>query len=734
MSARIHATEAPAAGDLLFGRYRVVGEIGRGGMGVVLLARDQELNTDVAVKLVPDLIVQDREGLEELKHEVLRGMALTHPNIVRTHGFERDARMAAIIMEFVDGGNFIELKHAHPGGCMDASKLLPWLEQLCPVLDYAHFDIRIAHRDLKPHNLMYSAHGRLKVADFGISSTLNETGTRITMRDASSGTPAYMSPQQVMGERASHLDDIYSLGVTIYELLTGKPPFYQGQILAQVLESTAVPMTLRRDELGVVGKEEIPALWEQTVAACLAKNAADRPQSAGEVLARLTGVQPVATPVPAVAPVRRKGSGKRWGAGIAASAVLVGAGLWFQYHRSEMEPVLPDPPAPMVTPVSTTLSKPLPEAPQITAPAELPDAMVGEVYRFSLSAEGGQMPYSWSTDGTLPPDGLDLDSSGVLSGIPTTPSRGGFVVMVTGGDGEVSRLSVTLVVQAKPQPKVPVPPAPPEMEEIPDPVVQMILATKEEPYLNSLGMEFVPAGTPEVLFSRFLTRVMDFKAFVDATRYDATQGVLSVEEGGKWGFFELGKSWEDPGFAQDVDDPVCGVSWHDAVAFCRWLTTRERRSGELDPSFEYRLPTDVEWLASLGVQSEPGNPARFPWGNSWPPPLGRGNLAGLEMKDGGATPKDWPKINIRDHCPRTSRVDRFQANDFGIHDFYGNLWQYCSDIADVENNRRLMRGGSWATSNPDELRIDNPVTKNRPADWRYVDAGFRCVLARIPSP
>ena len=185
---------------MLFERYRVVREIGRGGMGVVLLARDCELNVDVAIKLVPDLIVQDREGLDELKHEVLRGMALTHPHIVRTHGFARDATMAAIIMEYVDGGNFIDLKRAHLGGCLDTAKLLPWLEQLCPVLDYAHFEIKIAHRDLKPHNLMYTTTGRLKVADFGISSMLNDTVSRVSMRNSTSGTPAYMSPQQIMGE------------------------------------------------------------------------------------------------------------------------------------------------------------------------------------------------------------------------------------------------------------------------------------------------------------------------------------------------------------------------------------------------------------------------------------------------------------------------------------------------------------------------------------------------------
>lgn len=137
---------------------------------------------------------------------------------------------------------------------------------------------------------MVTPAGRVKVADFGISSSVSESMSRISVRADSSGTPTYMSPQQVSGNRASHLDDIYALGSTIYELLTSKPPFFRGNaaaIYGQVLHVVPPPMAVRRDELEVFGQALISPEWEETIAACLAKEPEERPQSAGEVLAHL---------------------------------------------------------------------------------------------------------------------------------------------------------------------------------------------------------------------------------------------------------------------------------------------------------------------------------------------------------------------------------------------------------------------------------------------------------------
>jgi serine/threonine protein kinase len=289
-----------AAGERCFGRYRIDRELGRGGMGVVMLAQDEELGMPVALKLLPEAVADDTEGITRLKTEVLRGMNLTHPGIVRVHTFERDESHAAIVMEFVAGETLAERKAQEPEHCFDCAQILPWLEQLCAALDYAHDEGRTAHRDLKPRNLMLTNEGRLKVADFGLAALLTESLTRVGTRADAVGTPPYMSPQQVMGKPATRSDDMYALGATIYDLLTGRPPFFRGDVFAQVLHAAPPTMAQRRAELGVTSKAPIPPSWENAVAACLSKDAASRPPSGAALLAILRESGAVAQPAPVV--------------------------------------------------------------------------------------------------------------------------------------------------------------------------------------------------------------------------------------------------------------------------------------------------------------------------------------------------------------------------------------------------------------------------------------------------
>src|SRR5204863_5425004 len=175
-----------------------------------------------------------------------------------------------------------------------------WTSQLCEALDYAHNYAKIIHRDLKPANLMVNKKGDLKVSDFGIARSLGDTLSKITMEQGRSGTLVYMSPQQLAGERGTHLDDIYSLGATLYDLLTSKPPFYVGNIDRQIREKIPPSMTERRKEFEIEG-EPIPAVWEECVAACLAKDPDRRPQSVTEIARRLQMPSPEARP-PSVRP------------------------------------------------------------------------------------------------------------------------------------------------------------------------------------------------------------------------------------------------------------------------------------------------------------------------------------------------------------------------------------------------------------------------------------------------
>ncbi len=276
-------------GQTAFGRYTLIRQLGRGGMGVVWLAQDEKLGREVALKFLPEVVAGDREAVADLKRETRRSLELTHPRIVRIYDFIDDGRAAAVSMEYVDGPTLSGRRREQPAEVFSAAELQPWVEQLCDALTYAHEEARIIHRDLKPANLMTTTRGVLKVADFGISATLSETATRASQQVGSSGTPMYMSPQQMMGEKPAVSDDLYALGATLYELLTGKPPFYSGNLFMQVQQKVPPSLAQRREDLGLTGLEPIPAAWEETIAACLAKEPEQRPASAREVRERLAG-------------------------------------------------------------------------------------------------------------------------------------------------------------------------------------------------------------------------------------------------------------------------------------------------------------------------------------------------------------------------------------------------------------------------------------------------------------
>src|SRR5437868_543081 len=275
-----------ASGQKVFGRYTLKTVLGRGGMGIVWLARDEELESELALKFLPDVVVHGRSLLEVLKREMRRSLELTHRNIVRIHDFVFNESSACISMEYVDGNTLANLRLEKEQKVFEPNELSGWTGQLCDALDYAHNQARIVHRDLKPENLMVNRSGDLKVSDFGIARNLGDTVSRVTMEQGHSGTLVYMSPQQLDGERDTHLDDIYSLGATLYDLLTGKPPFYSGNLDRQIRERVAPSMTKRRREFNIE-PALVPATWEEVVAACLAKDPAKRPQSTAEVARRL---------------------------------------------------------------------------------------------------------------------------------------------------------------------------------------------------------------------------------------------------------------------------------------------------------------------------------------------------------------------------------------------------------------------------------------------------------------
>jgi serine/threonine protein kinase/tetratricopeptide (TPR) repeat protein len=319
-----------ASGQKLFGRYKLIKILGRGGMGIVWLARDEKLEREVALKFLPDLIIHDRALLSDLKRETRRSLELTHKNIVRIYDFVDNETSACISMEYVDGETLSNLRAEREQKVFEPNQIAGWTSQLCDALDYAHNHAKIIHRDLKPSNLMVNKKGDLKVSDFGIARSLGDSVSRLTMEQGRSGTLVYMSPQQLDGERGAHLDDIYSLGATLYDLLTSKPPFYSGNIDRQIHERIAPPLTQRRKEFNIE-PALVPAQWEETIAACLSKDPAKRPQSAAEVAQRL-GLSTAAPGTISTLPARTSKRSLLIAAALAI-LLLLGLGTWYFLTR-----------------------------------------------------------------------------------------------------------------------------------------------------------------------------------------------------------------------------------------------------------------------------------------------------------------------------------------------------------------------------------------------------------------
>jgi serine/threonine protein kinase len=291
-----HTIRGHQKGDRVFERFILQRLLGRGGMGVVWLAKDERLGREVALKFAPEAVRYDDVAVDELKEETLKGLNLAHPGIVKIYDFLLDDDHAAISMEFIDGENLGVLRTRQPNKVFEPRQIAAWVSQFLEALDYAHRIAKVIHRDLKPANLMVDRDGNLRVTDFGIARSISDAMNRATMAVGNStGTLAYMSPQQADGKKPHVSDDIYAFGSTLYELITGKPPFFSGNIIHQLKEDAVQSLSERRQEFGLINAEPIPVEWEQTILACLEKAPENRPTSAQIVRQRL-GLAPAGGP------------------------------------------------------------------------------------------------------------------------------------------------------------------------------------------------------------------------------------------------------------------------------------------------------------------------------------------------------------------------------------------------------------------------------------------------------
>ncbi len=203
------------------GNYTIKAELGRGGMGVVFAARDLSLDRDVALKVLPQQLSDDPQLLRRFQREARAVAALSHPNIVTVFAVGKVGDVHFIAMELVQGRPLQEI--IEEAGSLPCREAFLITLRIAQGLREAH-NKGIVHRDLKPQNIMMSDEGRVKILDFGMAKVLHPHDTKLTMDGASLGTPLYMSPEQCVGTEVDARSDIYSLGVVLFEMLTGRPP------------------------------------------------------------------------------------------------------------------------------------------------------------------------------------------------------------------------------------------------------------------------------------------------------------------------------------------------------------------------------------------------------------------------------------------------------------------------------------------------------------------------------
>jgi len=277
-------------GHTLSGRYELLARVGGGGMALVYKARDLLLNRFVAVKVLRQQFTHDDEFVKRFRREAQAAASLSHPNIVSIYDVGQVEDTYYIVMEYIDGANLNEI--IRDRAPLQPDEAVRITSQICDALDHAHHN-QIIHRDIKPHNILIGNNGRVKVTDFGIaravtSSTITQTGSVV-------GSVHYFSPEHAKGVATGEKSDIYSLGIVLYQMLTGRLPFLGESPISVALKHLQEPFEAPRDV-----NPYIPQSVENIILKAMRKNPLERYQSATEMLRDLeTCLQPTRLNEPA---------------------------------------------------------------------------------------------------------------------------------------------------------------------------------------------------------------------------------------------------------------------------------------------------------------------------------------------------------------------------------------------------------------------------------------------------
>src|SRR5271154_1601813 len=331
------------AGTLLGGRYRIIGLLGRGGMGEVYRATDLTLGQSVALKFLPAEAAGNNRLLERFAGEVRVARQVSHPNVCRVYDLGEGDGAPFISMGYVDGEDLASLLLRI--GRLPADKAIETARKLCAGLAAAH-DRAIIHRDLKPQNIMMNKRGDVVIMDFGLAAIADQ----LSGAEVRNGTPAYMAPEQLRGSEVTGKSDIYALGLVLYELFTGKRPYAGNSAKDLLRQEESAQLT----SMTSIASDIDPAV-EKAIRRCLEPDPARRPANALSIAAALPGGDPLAaalaageTPSPELvaAAGKQEGLARKYSVPCLALVVLClfAATLLRERYAAIMHTALDDPP------------------------------------------------------------------------------------------------------------------------------------------------------------------------------------------------------------------------------------------------------------------------------------------------------------------------------------------------------------------------------------------------------
>jgi len=308
--------------------YKIIEKLGEGGMGVVYKARDNKLSRDVALKFLPDHSSITPENRARFLQEARSAAQLNHSNISQIYSIEEDENgIQFIVMEYVDGielqqlikNNFSESNGEESKADNKSENIVDFSLQIARGLKAAH-EKGIIHRDIKPANILVSRTGEIKILDFGLAKIASTE--RLTKEGSTIGTVAYMSPEQIQGEEADHRTDIWSFGVVLYEMITGKLPFggvYEHSVMYSIMNTDPLPVEMSDTVL--------PAELESVIFRCLKKEPGERYQSAAELLNDLMNIFGITKPAYSKSSVTQNLKNSYWKKAPQKRTAIVSAGL-----------------------------------------------------------------------------------------------------------------------------------------------------------------------------------------------------------------------------------------------------------------------------------------------------------------------------------------------------------------------------------------------------------------------